>query len=169
MTPTRWLIVGFWAVIILLAAKWMISGILAPPPPAPAPPKEWLPLPTPGTPLPAAPQADVRLTHYVPKVTPGSMSFTVDVTIQNFGQKKATGIQVRIQPYVGNTNSKTAPGPDEIPIQPGGDPMANVSQWLDFPDLDAGATETQSVTLPMRSDADPAESFKPQIVFQTVN
>jgi hypothetical protein len=168
MTPTRWLIVGFWAVIILLAAKYVIGGILTPPP-VTAPPKEWLPLPAPGTPLPAAPVADVRLTHYVPKVTSGAMSFSVDVTIQNFGTKKANDIQVRIQPYVGNTSSQSAPGPDEIPNQPGGDPVTNVYQWLDFPDLAAGATETQTVTLPMRSDADPADSFKPQVVFQTVN
>ena len=170
MTPTRWLITAFWAVMLLLAAKYFFAGILAPVPPPPPPEKHWFAPGMPGsTPAPTASVADVRLTHYVPKVAPGGMSFTADVTIQNFGQKKATGIQVRIQPYVGTGGSSSTPGPDEIPVYSGGDPMANVFQWLDFPDLAAGATETQSLTMPMRSDADPAESFKPQVVFQTAN
>jgi hypothetical protein len=99
------------------------------------------------------------------------MTFTVDVVIKNFGQTKATGVQVCIQPYVGNKDTDPAqPGPDEIPAQPGGDPMANVTQWVNFSDIGPGETATQTITLPMRSDADPAEVvFKPKVTFQTVN
>jgi hypothetical protein len=165
MTPTRWLITAFWAVVILLTLKYVYTGLTSAPPPV-VPEQHWYPPPMPGSPLPASPQADVRLIHYVPHVTPGAGSFTADVTIQNFGQKNATGIQVRIQPYVGNSDSPSAPGPDEMPT--GGDAVTAVFQWLSFPDLAAGATETQTVTLPMRSDADPAAAFKPQVVFQSV-
>jgi hypothetical protein len=164
MTPTRWIITAFWAVVILLTLKYVFTDVTAVAPPT-APEQHWYPPPLPGSPLPASAQADVRLIHYVPQVTPGAGSFTADVTIQNFGQKKATGIQVRIQPYVGTADSTAAPGPDEMPT--GGDSVTAVFQWLDFPDLAPGATEMQTVTLPMRSDATPAEEFKPQVIFQT--
>jgi hypothetical protein len=170
MTPTRWLITGFWIVILVLGVKAFYdfnSKVSATPA---VPEQHWFPPGMPGSEPAAKPNvADVRLIHYVPHVAPGAMSFTADVVVQNFGMKKATGIQVRVQPYVGNTeNSKTAPGPDEIPNLSGGDPMVNVFQWVDFPDLAPGATSTQTITLSRRSDADPAQSFKPQVVFQTV-
>jgi hypothetical protein len=165
MTPTRWLIVAFWAVVILIGLKYLFTAVMTPPPPV-VPEQHWFAPPlSGGAPAPTT-DADVRLTHYVPKIVPGAASFTAEVTIQNFGGKKATSIEVRIQPYVGNYDDKKAPGPDEMPNQPGGDPMANVFQWLTFPDLDPGATESQPVTFPMRSDADPAESFIPKVVFQ---
>ena len=48
--------------------------------------------------------------------------------------------------------------------------MANVTQWVNFSDIGPGETATQTITLPMRSDADPAEVvFKPKVTFQTVN
>jgi hypothetical protein len=169
MTPTRWLIAAFWTMIILVGAFYMFQSITAVAPP-PVPEKHWFPPPMPGSAA-ASPNADVRLIHYVPHVAPGAMTFTVDVVIKNFGQKKATGVQVCIQPYVGNKDTNPAqPGPDEIPAQPGGDPMANVTQWVNFSDIGPGETATQTITLPMRSDADPAEVvFKPKVTFQTVN
>jgi hypothetical protein len=169
MTPTRWLIVAFWAVLFLVTAVYVFQGITVTTPPPP-PEKHWFPPPLPGSTAPtSAPDADVRLIHYVPHIAPGATTFTADVIIKNFGQKKATAIQVRVQPYVGNRDTNPAqPGPDEIPAMPGGDPMANVVQWVDFPDLGPGETATQSITLTMRSDADPAQSFVPKVVFQTV-
>jgi hypothetical protein len=171
MTPTRWLIVAFWTGIILIGAFYMFQSVMTPPPP-PVPEKHWFPPPLPGSTAPtASANADVRLTHYILHLQPGAMSFTADVVIQNFGQKKATGIEVSVQPYVGNrdTNPKQ-PGPDEIPAQAGGDPMANVLQSVDFADLGPGETATQTFTLPVRSDADPAQTaLKPKVIFQTVN
>jgi hypothetical protein len=170
MTPTRWLIVAFWTGIILVGLFYMFQSVMTPPPPT-VPEKHWFPPPMPGS-VPAAPSADadVRLIHYVAHITPGAMSFTSDVVVKNFGSKKATGIQVRVQPYVGNQNSNPSqPGPDEIPAQSGGDPLANVVQWVDFADLGPGETATQSITLPMRSDADPAQTCVGKVVFQTAN
>jgi hypothetical protein len=105
MTPTRWLIVAFWTGIILVGLFYMFQSVMTPPPPT-VPEKHWFPPPMPGS-VPAAPSADadVRLIHYVAHITPGAMSFTSDVVVKNFGSKKATGIQVRVQPYVGNQNS----------------------------------------------------------------
>jgi hypothetical protein len=170
MTPTRWLIAAFWIVIALVGVSYLFQSVtVAPAPTVTKVEKHWTPLPLPGAPT-VSPDADVRLIHYVPHLVPGAMTFTSDVVIKNFGSKKATAIQVLIQPYVGNKDSIPAqPGPDEIPAQPGGDPMANITQWVDFSDLGPGETATNSVTFPMRSDADPAQAFKPKVTFQTVN
>jgi hypothetical protein len=159
MTPTRWLIVAFWAVMLLVGAFYAFQSITAPAPPI-VPEKHWFAPPLPGSlpPVPSA-SADVKLLHYIMKRVPNSSTFTVDVTVQNVGQKKATGVQVKIQPYIGTMDTnKAQPGPDEIPAQPGGDPMVNTAQWVAFGDLPAGQTATQTLTFSMRSDADPAES-----------
>jgi hypothetical protein len=159
MTPTRWLIVAFWVGIIAVGAFYAFQSINAPPPPI-VPEKHWFPPPLPGSvpPVPSA-NADVRLIRYVMKQPPNTSAFTVDVTVQNVGQKKATAVQVKIQPYVGTMDTnKAQPGPDEIPAQPGGDPMVNSAQWVAFGDLAAGQTATQTLTFPMRGDAAPAES-----------
>jgi hypothetical protein len=168
MTPTRWLIAAFWTIILCIGVSYMFQSVTAPVPPPPVA-RHWMPPPLPGAPV-ASQDADVRLIHYVPHIVPGAMTFTCDVVVKNFGKKKATEVQVRIQPYVGNKDTNPAqPGPDEIPAQPGGDPMANITQWVSFSDLGPGETATQSLTFPMRSDADPAQAFKPQVTFQTVN
>ncbi len=157
--------------MLLAGAYYMFDYSVQPAPPAP-PEQHWMPPPLPGsTAAPArSPDADVRLIHYVTHVTPGSLEFSVDVILQNVGSKKATGVQVVVHPYVGNiSTSKTQQGPDEIPSFPNGDPMAHVVQNLNYPDLDPDQTSTQSFTLPMRSDADPADSDdKAQVIFQTV-
>jgi hypothetical protein len=171
MTPTRWAIAAFW-VVMLLAGVFYFLDYSALPPPPPVPEKHWFPEPLPGTVTTVqAVNADVKLTHYVAHITPGAMSFSVDVTVQNRGRKKATGVQVTVHPYIGNQDTnKQAIGPDEIPLQQGGDPMANVVQNLNYPDIDPGQSATQSFTLPMRSDADPSQrDDKPEITFQTAD
>lgn len=169
MTPTRKLIVGFWVALLLIGA-WKFYGYnhtMTSTPPAPE--KHWF-LPAPGSAPAKAPVADVRMTRYARRISSSGTFFTADVTVQNFGQRKATGVQARVQPYVGNRGTNpAAPGPAGIPSFPNGDPMTNIYQWVSFPDLAPGATATQTITLPMRSDADPAQSFKPHVIFQTVN
>jgi hypothetical protein len=171
MTPTRWAIVTFWVLVVLAGAYYALDYSMVPAPP-PAPEQHWFPPPLPGSqPPPRPPDADVKLTHYVAHITPGAPTFSVDETVENQGSKKATGVEVVVHPYIGNqdTNKKEY-GPDEIPGQQGGDPMANVVQSLGYPDLDPGQTATQSFTLPMRTDADPSQrDDKPQIIFQTAN
>ena len=147
----------------------MVQSVTVPPPPDTTHvEKHWTPL-VPGAQT-VSPDADVRLLHYVPHIVPGAMTFTSDVIIKNFGSKKATAIQVLVQPYASDQSSNpNAPGPDEIPQQQNGDPMASITQWVDFSDLGPGETATNSLTFPMRSDASPAEAFKPKVTFQTVN
>ncbi len=167
MTPTRWAIAAFWTILIVMGGYYAVYYAMLPPPPQPPEP-HWFP-PAPGTPAPPAPNAEVKLMHYVEHTTPGSAEFSVDVTVQNVGGKKATAVQVTVHPYVGNTDvDKSQNGPDEIPNQMGGDPMRLVVQNLSYPDLDPGQSATQSFTLPMRSDADAAQrDDKAQVVFQT--
>jgi hypothetical protein len=169
MTTTRWLIAAFWVAMFLVGAFYLVQSLLAPPPP-PVPEKHWFPPPLPGSVPPAAsPNADVRLAAYVMKKVPNSSTFNVDVTVKNVGLKKATDIQVKIQPYNGTMDTSTTQhGPDEIPDLPKGDPMATVFQWVTFPDLPPGQSSTQTLTFSMRDDAEPAESLpNPQVQFQT--
>jgi hypothetical protein len=167
MTPTRWAIAAFWTILIVMGAYYAIYYAMLPAP-APVPEQHWFP-PAPGAPPPPVADADIHLTHYVAHITPGSAEFSVDVTVQNVGAKKATGVQVTVHPYVGNMDvDKSQNGPDEIPNQMGGDPMRFVTQNLSYPDLDPGQSATQSFTLPMRSDADAAQrDDKPQITFES--
>jgi hypothetical protein len=169
MTTTRWLIVAFWVAMLLVGVVYVSQAVMAPPPP-PVPEKHWFPPPLPGSVPPAAPaNAEVHLVHYIMKRVPDTSTFTADVTVQNVGLKKATSVQVKIQPYVGTMDTnKAQPGPDEIPDQPGGDPMANVVQWVTFPDLAPDETSTQTLSFSMRSDADPAQSQPhAEVEFQT--
>jgi hypothetical protein len=123
--------------------------------------------------LPAArsPNADVHLTHFVTHLTPGQSDFTIDVTVENRGLKKATAVQAIIHPYVGTRDTLAkANGPDEMPLQVGGDPMRNVTENVAFPDLDPGKSATQTMQFPMRSDADPRQrDDDAKVTFQTVN
>jgi hypothetical protein len=172
MTPTRWAIAAFWVFMVLLGVYYAFNSASQPPPPAPAAAQQpqWTPAPLPGsTPPPRSPNADLRLTHYVAHITPGSPEFSVDVTMENFGSKKATGVEVTVHPYIGNQDTvKSQAGPDEIPGQPGGDPLHNVVQNLAYPDIDPGQTAVQSFTLPMRPDADPCQrDDHPEITFQS--
>jgi hypothetical protein len=171
MTPTRWAIAAFWIFMAVLGVYYAVHDVMLPAPPPPPPPQQGLlpALPGPAAPAAAAPNAEVKLTHYATHITPGALEFSVDVTLQNVGSKKATGVQVMVHPYVGNQDTnKSQMGPDEIPGQQGGDPLHNVVQNLDYPDIDPGQTATQSFTLPVRSDADPAQrDDSAQVIFQT--
>lgn len=169
MTPTRWAIAAFWTILIVVGAYYAIYYALLPAPPPP-PEQHFFPPALPGgTAAAPSPEAQVKLTHYVAHITPGSAEFSVDVTVQNVGGKKAAGVQVTVHPYVGSMDAdKTQYGPDEIPNHMGGDSMKNVVQNLGFPDLNPGQSATQSFTLPMRPDADPAQrDDTPQIVFES--
>jgi hypothetical protein len=170
MTNTRWAVVAFWVVMMLIGV-YSIFDYTAKPAPPPVPEKHWFPPPLPGSvPARRSPDALVKLTHYLAHIKPGATSFDVDVIVQNVGSKKATGVVVLVHPYVGTRDTdKKAIGPDEIPMQQGGDPLAAVTQTLTYPDLKPGETGTQSFTLPIRFDADPAQrDDKAQVMFQTV-
>jgi hypothetical protein len=169
MTPTRWAIAAFWTILIVVGAYYAIYYALLPAPPPP-PEQHFLPPSFPGSTAAAPPaEAQVKLTHYVAHITPGSAEFSVDVTVKNIGGKKAAGVQVTVHPYLGTMDTdKTQNGPDENANQMGGDPMRNVLQNLSFPDLDPGQSATQTFTLPLRSDAQPAErDDTAQIVFES--
>jgi len=164
-------IAAFWILMVVGGVYYAVHDAMLPAPPPPPPPQQGLLPALPGSASPAAvsPNADVKLLHYVAHITPGALEFSVDVTLQNVGSKKATGVQVMVHPYVGNQDTnKSQLGPDEIPGQQGGDPMRNVVQNLDYPDIAPGASATQTFTLPVRSDADPAQrDDNARVVFVT--
>ena len=168
MTTTRWIITAFWAVMILVGLTYAIESILAPPPPV-APEKHWFPAPLPSSTTTTSAGADVRMTHYI-ESNAGISLFNVAVTLKNFGQKKATGVQIKIFPYtIGRDMDPNVHGPDEMPVTHGqGDILQTASQDITFPDIAPGDSSTQTVSLPMRSDGDPSDSQpKPEIQFST--
>jgi len=169
MTPTRWLIAAFWVFVLLMGAKsfYDYNSHLDHEETAQAEKHYFPPSLQPASPAPPASDADVRQVSYSPKVNPMTSQFTAEVTIKNFGQKKAINIQVRIQPYVGTVDSSSQPGPDEILNPNNVDATATIFRWVEFPDLGPGESASQTLTFPMRSDAAPREHFDPKITFQT--
>jgi hypothetical protein len=169
MTPTRWLIVAFWVFVLLMGAKsfYDYNSHLDHEEAAQSEKHYFPPSLMPGAPAAPSTDADVRQIRYTPKENDMTSQFTAEVVIKNFGQKKATNIQVRIQPYIGTVDNSGQPGPDEILGPNSVDPTANVFRWVEFPDLGPGETASQTLTFPMRSDAAPRGHFDPKITFQT--
>lgn len=167
----RWLIVAFWAFVIIMCGKsfYDYNSSLDKQATAQVEQHAFAP-PLPGAQPPAAPSqnADVRQVSYIPTETPMSSQFTAMLTIKNFGGKTATNIQVRVQPYITSVDSSKQVGPDEILNPSTTDQMANVFQWVEFPDLAPGQTATQTLTFPLRPDAEPRTRFEPKITFDTV-
>jgi hypothetical protein len=167
MTPTRWLIVAFWVVVLGMCAKGVYdyNNQLDNTPKAPE--RHWFPAPLPSNIPPQSENADVRLVRYVVHEAPQATSFTVDLVLENYGKKKAVGIQVRLLPYHGIDATSKEQGPDEVANPHAADSMATSYQWTDFQDLNPGETGTKTLTFPERSDAEPRVSYQPQITFET--
>ena len=168
MTTTRWMIAAFWAVMIVIGLTYAVESILAPPPKV-VPEKHWFPAPLPSANAASSASADVRMTHYI-ESSAGISTFNVEVTLKNFGRKKATGVQIKIFPYTVGSDTNVEPhvhGPDEMPLTHGqGDILQTAFQYITFPDIAPGDSSTQTVSLPNRSDADPSDSQpKPEIQF----
>jgi hypothetical protein len=170
MTPTRWFIAIFWVVVIVMCAKSFYDyNTRLDHEEKVQEEKHWFPPPLPSAaPQTQSPDADVRQVSYVVgDENPHGATFTTNLTIKNFGLKKATDIQVRVLPYVSNTDSKTQPGPDEVLNPNAVDQMANNFQWIEFADLGPGESATKTLTFPVRTDADPRTRFEPKILFGT--
>jgi hypothetical protein len=170
MTPMRWLIAAFWVFVIVMCAKsfYDYNSRLEHEETAQEEKHYFAPgmVPTPAPP-PAAAAPDVRMTGWYPHEDPQAAQFTAKLVVKNFGQKKATNIQVRIQPYVTSADSSSQVGPDEVLNPTTVDTMATYYQWIEFPDLGPGESYTNELTFPARPDAQPREHFDAKINFDT--
>jgi hypothetical protein len=114
-------------------------------------------------------EADVEQTSFVVQPeTPSAGSFTCLVTLKNVGLSKATDIQVCVRPFRGASNfdedvghqTSTGPLSDD-------DPISRFNDWLSFPDLAPGQSDTRSINFTNRTDYNPGVNPKPQIIFKT--
>jgi hypothetical protein len=127
--------------------------------------------------------ADVQQTHYaIENNVPANGNFTIHVTLKNVGNAKALGVQVHVRPYRGMRLGDEDVGNSTLRILPDDDPLSQYGEWVPFPDLAPGESNTQSViflshqgatpVVPGSSDmgipGQPMEVIKPEITFATV-
>jgi len=112
--------------------------------------------------------ADIEQTAFVVQPnTPATGSFTCLVTVKNIGNAKATGIQVCIRPYRGVSTVDIDVGGNRGGTISDDDPIAQISDWLSFPDLAPGESSTQSDVFFARPEIHPGMNPKPKILFET--
>jgi hypothetical protein len=116
--------------------------------------------------VPAGPRVE-QTGFQVEDNTPTNGAFTCHVTLKNTGKSKAIDVQVCVRPYRGSDAGNEDSGPNVSAPIPDDDPRAQVNQWVSFPDLDAGASSTQSVVFTKEKDATNfGNNPKAEIVFR---
>jgi hypothetical protein len=94
-------------------------------------------------------------------------NFTCHVTLKNIGNKKATGVMVKVTPFRGVASGDGEDGRvTPVPL-PDSDPIAQISQWLNFPDMAPGQTLTQDAVFVNNYQYSPGENPNPIIQFKT--
>jgi hypothetical protein len=112
--------------------------------------------------------ADVEQTGFsIENNTPGTGSFTCQVTLKNMGNARAVGIQVMVRPYRGVSHYDEDVGHQNDSVLSDDDPISQFGQWVAFPDLAPGESSAQSVSFISRTDFKPGKNPKPEIIFQT--
>jgi hypothetical protein len=112
---------------------------------------------------------DVQQVAYrVEENTPSTGSFTCDVTLKNLGKTKAVNVQSEVRPFRGTRTDNDDVGRNEatITLLDDSDPRAQLSTWVNFPDLAPGESSTQTTVFLQRTDLAPGPNPKPQIIFE---
>jgi hypothetical protein len=91
--------------------------------------------------------------------------FTCHVTLKNYGSAKAVHVVIWVRPYKGVS---VGDGETLLPGQPDAyvnddDPVAQIGEWVSFPDLGPGETNAQTVSFLKRNDFQPGNNPKPEI------
>lgn len=108
--------------------------------------------------------ADVRQVKYTAENnTPYTGSFTVHITLKNFGDTKAMGVQIAVRPYRGGMTINRGEE-DTTPLNES-NPLSDFSQWVNFPDLAPGESSTQTAIFADRESIEPGPNKDPKIVF----
>jgi hypothetical protein len=99
---------------------------------------------------------DVQQVGYrVAENVPANGNFTVYVTLKNLGNAKAAGVQVHVRPYRGMRLGNEDVGNSPLSILPEDDPLSQYGEWVYFPDLAPGESNTQSVSFLSKVGATP--------------
>lgn len=99
--------------------------------------------------------------------TPTPGSFTCLVTLKNIGTAKATNIQVCVRPYRGIPNNDEDVSRNVVKPIDDNNPLAQVSQWVSFPDIAPGESSTQSCSFVSKSGVKPGHNPNPEISFES--
>jgi len=98
---------------------------------------------------------------------PNDSSFTCHVTLKNSGKTKAINVQVCVRPYRGGISGTDDSGPNVSAPIADDNPLAQINQWVSFPDIDAGASRTESVVfMKEHGVANYGDNPRAEIVFQ---
>lgn len=111
--------------------------------------------------------ADVRQVNYAAlDGQPNPGCFTSHVVLKNVGNAKAINIQIWIRPYRGAGVGDEDVSPNFHYLSDD-DPLAQVGEWIAFPDLAPGESSTADVVFTNRPGIHPGKNPNPQINFQT--
>jgi hypothetical protein len=111
--------------------------------------------------------ADVRQESYAAVINPDTSACTSTVMIKNYGNARATGIECEVRPYRGAVVGQDELGRQVMHKLSDGNALAQISQWITFPDLDPGEESTQTVSFFGQPGVRPGSNPDPQIIFQT--
>ncbi len=97
--------------------------------------------------------------------TPSMGNFTCHVALKNYGNLKATDVQVQVSPYRGTLVAMD--NDNEAPTQAmsDNDPLAQYSEWVSAPDLAPGETVTVDAVFSIHRGYTPGDNANPQIIF----
>ncbi len=112
--------------------------------------------------------ADVEQTSFqVQQNKPNAGSFTFQVTVKNVGNAKAVGVQVDIRPYRGISLGDEDAGHTSSAVLSDSNPISQIGEWVNFPDLAPGESATESAVFLNRGDVRPGTNPTPDILFET--
>lgn len=97
--------------------------------------------------------------------TPGTGSITCYVTLTNRGKAKAVNIQVNVRPYYGSTMGDEDNGGGSTPV-PENSPPGLLQQWISFPDLAPGASDTETAVFTKIVGVYFGKNPEPKILFE---
>jgi hypothetical protein len=131
------------------------------------------PLNAPPPPLPDGPYVK-QIATSVEHNEPSQGNFIYLVTLKNVGNAKAVGVQVLVHPFAGVSMGNDDGGNSAAMHRPGGsaaasnyNPMADYGQWITFPDLAPGQSDTESTVFLEHPGTDPGANPEPQILFKS--
>jgi len=100
---------------------------------------------------------------------PNVGSVTCHVSLKNEGNMKATDVQIQVSPYrgtmIGDRDDDNKNPPHAIPDA---DPVAQYSQWVNFPDIEPGQTITKDAVFLAKPGYSVGDNPRAAIVFHTV-
>ncbi len=110
---------------------------------------------------------DVQQTRFtIEDNTPGASSFTCHVTLKNVGKAKAVNVQVNVRPYRGAPTGDVDVGRSSAAPVNDSDPIAQFGQWVSFPDLDPGQSDTETAVFTKQTGANFGRNTPADIIFE---